>query len=124
MTITMSIIVIHDNNLEDANITLQFKKKEIPANQSTYTLFPFHVKGTYLTKSEQRIYKLGYSMYTEYLLLKPQPIEEHQEMIFRGPIDKPNNRPPFNVLQNSIESISCNQYAFRETENPVSWRKG
>jgi hypothetical protein len=106
--------------------TLNFnvKRKKAQLIMSTCKFFPFHVKGTYLTKSEQRIYKLGHSKYSEYLLLKPQPIEEHQEMIFRGPIDKPNNRPPFNVLQNSIESISCNQYAFRETENPDSWRNG
>lgn len=37
-------------------------------------------------------------MYNENLLLKPKPIEEHQEMIFRSPIDKSDNRPPFNVL--------------------------
>ena len=45
-------------------------------------------------------------MYSENLLMKHQPIEEHQEMIPRGPIHKADNRAAFNVLQSLCFTIS------------------
>lgn len=45
-------------------------------------------------------------MYNKNLVLKPQPIKEHQKMILRGPIHESNNRPTFYVLQ-ILEKINA-----------------
>lgn len=62
--------------------------------------------GNYPTKSEQRTNKLKSYVQRVSLLMKHQPIEEHQEMIPRGPIHEADNRTPFNVLQDLCSTIS------------------
>jgi hypothetical protein len=48
----------------------------------------------------------------EHLLLKPEVIVDHQEVMFRIPIHEPNNRPTFNVLQKKKK---------REKKREMSW---
>uniref|UniRef100_A0A2P2LG99 Uncharacterized protein n=1 Tax=Rhizophora mucronata TaxID=61149 RepID=A0A2P2LG99_RHIMU len=55
-------------------------------------------------------------MYRCHLLLKPQSIKEHQEVMFRSPIHKSNNWPPFNVL-----SIKNNKFTISPFWILKSW---
>lgn len=54
-------------------------------------------------------------MYKQNLLLQPQLVEEHQELILGSPINKPNNRTPFNILHKSNKKFI--QYTFKKVQS-------
>lgn len=76
------------NNLRNIGITNSVKQ---------FTIVDLFSVRKYSPSKIQRKNRQAWTLYT-WASLKPQTVEKHQEVIFRSPIYKPNNRAPFDVL--------------------------